>query len=250
MAELQLIASKTEQFLVFDGKLLHKNAFPKKGTITADHAVLVAGVVRANLTDAQCETIIDRMTKVKRVFKSRVEHYAQNLCVKNAQKIGMTLRSGGPVQTYTDILEELESNSTMRSFQNWFHIYYRDFDVRGSGKGEAEASIMNELKIRYKDGNVSGGCMGELFMDVLSKLLENVQKRSREKQGLHVTKSRPGKESLGDKRRVSGDYFIIRSDKKKNVIDWTPFNVSTPWCFLVLVKDSNECLFLAIGKAD
>jgi hypothetical protein len=225
MAELNQIASKSDPFPVFDGTKLHKNAFPKKGKITTDHAVLVAGVLRANLTDDQCNHIKDRMNKVKRVFKRRVEHHAQSMCVQNAIKAGMKVHGGGTVQTYSDILEVLESNCTMESFQNWYEIYYKDFDIKGTGKRDNEEIIMKDLKVRYNDGTTTEGCVGELLMEVMSKLLETIQKRSKDKQGLHLVKSRPGPET-STKRRVEGDYFIVSSDSQNKMIGWSAFNVS------------------------
>ena len=62
-------------------------------------------------------------------------------------------------------------------------------------------------------------------MEVMSKLLETIQKRSKDKQGLHLVKSRPGPET-STKRRVEGDYFIISSDSQNKMIGWSAFNVS------------------------
>jgi hypothetical protein len=225
MAELNQVASKSDAFPVYDGTKLHKNAFPKKGKITTDHAVLVAGVVRANLTDTQLNHIKERMNKVKKAFKRRIEHHAQSLCVRNAIEAGMKLRGGGTVQTYSDILEVLESNCTMESFQNWYAVYYKDFDIDATGKKDNEEIIMKDLKVQYQDGTVTEGCVGELLMEVMSKLLENIQKRSKDKQGLHVVKSRPGKEEEKKRRKV-GDYFIVRSDRQNKIVDWSAFNVS------------------------
>jgi hypothetical protein len=227
MADLHQIASPTEPFPVFTGKKLHKKAFPKKGKVFPDHAALVAGVLRADLSQSQLEHTIDRINKVKRVFKSRVEHYAKNLCLEKARKIGMKLSSdGGPVQTYNDILLELESNSKMESFQNWYKIFYEDYETKNGGKKDAERRIMEDLKIKYLDDTVSGGCVGDLLNEVIAKLVETMQKRSKEKQGIHLTKSRPEDKETGRTRRKDGDYFIIRSDSKKKMTDWYFFNVS------------------------
>jgi hypothetical protein len=232
MAELHQIASDTDLYPVFTtGKKLNKKAFPGKSKVTPDHAVLVAGVVRGDLTPSQLDHLMDRMNKVKRVFKSRVEHHAQNLCVQYARKIGMKIgKNGDPVQSYSDIVEELESNPKMESFQNWYSIYYEQFEKSSGGKKDAEYNIMSELKVRYHDNTMTGGCVGELLNEVISKLLETMQKRSKEKQGLRLTKSRPGAEKEKDgsarNRRTKGDYFIIRSDPSHKMIDWHFFNVS------------------------
>jgi hypothetical protein len=233
MAELHQIASNTDLVLVFDGRRLHKKAFTRKGSLTVDHAAVVAGVLVGDLQQTQAAHVIDRMQNVKRVFKSRVEHYAHNWCVENARKCLMRRsKDGGLVESYTEILTELESNPRMESFQNWYHIYYKDFEGKCNGKREGETRLMNDLNIVYHDYSLSGGCVGELLNEVMAKLLENLQKRSRDKQRLHLTKSRPGKE-LGNARRVSGDYFIIRSDGNGKNLGCDYYNVS----------DSDVCLF-------
>ena len=193
MAELHQIASTSDLYLVFDGRKLHKKAFSRKGKLTIDNAALVAGVLPAQLLPAHADHIIKRMVNVKKVFQSRVQHFAQNSCVENARKIGMIMRrDGGLVQSYTDIVEELESNCTMENFQNWYNIYYKEFEVKSNGKKDAETRIMQDLNIMYHDNTTNGGCVGKMLSEVLSKLLENIQKQSRDKQRLHLTKSRPG----------------------------------------------------------
>jgi hypothetical protein len=91
---------------------------------------------------------------------------------------------------------------------------------------EAEVRIMCDLQLTYPDNSQSGGCIGELLTEVMSKLLENLQKRSRDKQCLHLTKSRPGKDLNKNGRRNIGDYFIVRSDKNHKIIGWDNYNVS------------------------
>jgi hypothetical protein len=226
MADLNSVASSNDQYPVFDGKRLHKRAFKGKGKLNKDHAALVAGVVASELTESQTKHLLLRMEKVKKVFKSRLEHHAQTLCVDTARSNGMKMRGGGGlVQTYSDILEALESNPRMESFQNWYDIYYGQFEEKKTGKKEAESKIMMELNVKYHDNTTSGGCVAELLGEVMSKLLENVQKRSREKQRLHLTKSRPANEKK-EARRDTGDYFIIHTDPKGKERASYSFNVS------------------------
>jgi hypothetical protein len=66
MAELHQIASDTDLYPVFTtGKKLNKKAFPGKSKVTPDHAVLVAGVVRGDLTPSQLDHIMEGMEKEK-----------------------------------------------------------------------------------------------------------------------------------------------------------------------------------------
>jgi hypothetical protein len=242
MSELQAAASTSDPYLVFDGKRLHKKAFTRKGKLTDDHAVLLAGVLKGDINKTQIDVILSRMRAVKKAFSGRIQHYCHNWCVENARRIGMVMRvGGGPVQSYNDILEELESNPTMESFQRWYNIYYREWEVRSNGKKETEEKIMRELNVKYSDNTTSGGCIGELMGETVSKMLESVQKRSREKQQLHLTKSRPGKEN-GITRRMPGDYFIIRSDTSGKIIGWDSYNVSKgrPRADVVVLDDTHN----------
>ena len=61
MAEVQQCASK-DKVLVFDGQVLHKRAFPKKGKPSKKNAALVAGVLEDDLEDTEPDGIIKRMT--------------------------------------------------------------------------------------------------------------------------------------------------------------------------------------------
>jgi hypothetical protein len=123
-------------------------------------------------------------------------------------------------------VEELESNARMESFQNWYNIYYKEFEGKSNGKQQLEMWIMNQLKIKYHDNTMIGGCIGELLNDIISKLLENMQKRSKDNQRLHLTKSRPEKD-MHSNRRVVGDYYVIQSDHAGKPIGWASYNVST-----------------------
>jgi hypothetical protein len=223
MADLQQVTFPLDPYLTFDGKSLHKKAFGRRGKITEEDAAVVAGLVKDEFVQGEAERLIDRMVNLRSVFKRRIEHYAQQCCVDNARRIQMTNRDGSYVETYNHIMEELESNPRMSSFQNWYYIYYKDFEVKSSGKKDAESKIMNQLKIQYQDGSTTGGCVGELLNEVVSKLLENIQKRSRAKQQLHLTKSSP---RGGGSRRSNGTYYIIRSNGNGKMLEADEYNVS------------------------
>jgi hypothetical protein len=224
MADLQQITFPSDPYLTFDGKTLHKKAFGRRGKITDDDAAVVAGLVKDEFIPGESDRLIQRMVNIRSIFKRRIEHYAQLCCVENARRIQMTnSRDGSHVETYNHIMEELESNPRMSNFQNWYYIYYKDFEVKSSGKKDAESKIMKELKITYPDGSTTRGCIGELLNEVISKLLENIQKRSRAKQQLHLTKSSP---RGGGSRRSNGTYYIIRSNENGKMVDADEYNVS------------------------
>jgi hypothetical protein len=68
---------------------------------------------------------------------------------KNAIEIGMVIqKTGKKVKSYEEMVAELESNSTMQNFQNWYNICYRDTDFKMDGKALAEARIMKDLKLK------------------------------------------------------------------------------------------------------
>ena len=232
MAELANYVSTTERHLVFNGVKLHRKAFLRKGTPSKANAAVIAGVLESELSDADSQAITGRMVHVKKGFKGYVNHFITSWWVQNAIDLGMTVRgTGARVQSYEDLVQELESNSTMKSFQNWYNVCYKDTDVKRDGKAEAEAKIMKNLGIKYDDGSTSGGCVGELLSDQLNKQLEKIQTRSRNKQRLHLVKSRPavakaGKGRKPGARRVAGEYYIVCSDSKNNPLEWHSFNVS------------------------
>ena len=77
----------------------------------------------------------------------------------------------------------------------------------------------HELKIS-RQHKLCGGCVGELMTEVHSKLMEQIQKRSKQKQDLHLVKCRPirsaGAVDLDGTSRSTrqrlGDYYIARSN--------------------------------------
>jgi hypothetical protein len=233
MSELQAYASQ-DKFLVFDGKTIHKRAFRGKGKASPSEALLVAGKVSSEVSADEVQYIISRMRKVKQGFKYVVETYVENWWVQNAKKMGMvSLINGKMIDTYKDLVEELESNSKMESFQNWYNVCYKENEIKGHAKLEAEGDIMKGLNLTYHDNTVSKGCVLELVSEVMSKMLEQIQSKSRYKQGLHLTKSRPSKKleetnilSKGTIRRDNGCYYIIRSDRMGRFLDFESYNVS------------------------
>lgn len=191
MAELQQYASD-EKPLVFDGKLLHKRAFTRKGKPQPKDAALIAGVFENELDPTVAENIIARMAKVKKAFQGRVEHYVKNWWVENARSLGMKLvESGKEVETYEEMCRELESNPRMENFQNWYNICYKDTEIKSAGKREAESKILKSLKVQYHDKTMVDGCVGVMLAEVMSKQLEYIQTHARNKMCLHLVKSRP-----------------------------------------------------------
>ena len=176
------------------------------------------------------EKIKERMAFVKKGFQSFVNHHITSWWVENAIKIEMRVsETGKAVQSYDDMVKELESNSTMENFQNWYNVCYKDTDVKSAGKSEAEAKIMKDLGVKYHDNTTTGGCVGELLTEQICKQIEKIQNRSRNKQLLHLVKSRPPKsiqetEGMGRKhgaRRLAGEYFIVRSDSSGRPIEYS-----------------------------
>jgi hypothetical protein len=234
MSSLSLYASTTDKHLVFNGVRLHKKGFLRKGKPTRATAALVAGVLETELSLEDTEKIKERMAFVKKGFQSFVNHHITSWWVENAIKIEMRVsETGKAVQSYADMVKELESNSTMENFQNWYNVCYKDTDVKSAGKSEAEAKIMKELGVKYHDNTTTGGCVGELLTEQICKQIEKIQNRSRNKQLLHLVKSRPPKsiketEGMGRKhgaRRLAGEYFIVRSDSSGRPIEYSGYNV-------------------------
>jgi hypothetical protein len=230
-----------EKSLIFDGKTLHKQAFST--TVKQNHAgaALLAGVLEDKLATHDANYITQRMEKVKKAFQGRVSHAIKSSWVEAARKMGMTRQgSGAPVQSWEDLLQEMESNSCMDSFLNWYKICYSDNDPSGNNKRkECESALMRGLKIKYQDNATSGGCLGSLFQSETSNLLETIAKRSRSKQSLHIVKSRPtkGEEELEEGqtpqkgKRVVGDFYVVRSNPSNGkAISFRRFNVSK--CFV------------------
>jgi hypothetical protein len=232
MTELQKVAC-VDPYLIFDGKRLHKRAFPRKGKPTFKMAAMIAMKLEEEMDNETATYIMERMTKVKKAFRSKIEHYVTSLWIAQARSIGMKLTTtGAPVESWDDIVRELETNPRMESFQNWYNICYKDREIKAHGKQDTETNLLKELKIQYHDQSLGGGCVGELLAEVQSKLIEQIQTRSRNTQCLHLVKSRPSgkddlfkKTTMNEKRRGVGMYYIIRSDSKGKIIDYTDFNV-------------------------
>jgi hypothetical protein len=233
MAELQQYASDVKP-VVFDGKYLHKRAFTRKGKPQAKDAALIAGVHEEELEATVATSIMARMSKVKKGFQGKVEHYVKNWWVESARRLGMKIHATGKlVETYEEMTQELESNPKMESFQNWYNICYKDTEIKSSGKRDAETNILKELKVQYHDKTTVDGCVGVMLAEVMSKQLEYIQSRARTKMQLHLVKSRPsGRERegmlrVGGPRRGTGMYYIIESSKTGKMIDYNEYNVSS-----------------------
>jgi hypothetical protein len=243
MAELALYSNTTDKYLVFNGVRLHKKAFLRKGKPSRANAAVVAGVLEMDLSVEDAETVMNRMSYVRKGFQSYINHYITSWWVEKSINMGMKVsRTGKPIQSYDDMVQELESNNTMQNFQNWYFICYKDIDIKKGGKVDAEAKIMRDLSLTYHDGTTTGGCVGNLLSEQINKQIEKIQNRSRNKQLLHLVKSRPAtsiKEAQAMKRkqgvrRTAGEYFIVRSDPNGKPIEWSGYNVS---CRLI------NCLF-------
>ena len=71
-----------------------------------------------------------------------------------------------------------------------------------------------------------GGCIGDIFGDLISKYQEQVQTKSKSKQSLNLVKSFPGKDVNGRKsRRREADYYVIHTGKDGE-IQFRKLNVS------------------------
>jgi hypothetical protein len=237
MAELQMFAVAGDKYLVFDGKILHKQAFSNKVKQNHAGAALVAGVIGDKLPPGDSAYIIQRMEKVKKAFQGRISHIIKTSCLENAKKMGIKIGSNSTLlQTWDELLQELESNSKVESFVNWYNICYKENDTCGtSKKREGEACMMRDLKIKYQDNTNTGGCLGELFLAECSNLIETIVSRSRTKQNLHIVKSRPIKgeeeyvfgQSHQKGKRAVGDFYVVRSNPRDGkAVTYRKFNVS------------------------
>ena len=225
MSELQHLISLTDKHTLFNGKQLHKKAFISKGTHLASHAAVIAGAAQGSMKTEDVTYIIQRMEMLRKGFRERIRHFVTSSWVDNAIQMGLkSSKMNLPIMSYGDMLDELDSNPRVSNFQNWYNICYRDTDVKSQGREIAEKKCMESMNIKYTDGTNSGGCVGELITDVHGKLMEQLQKRSKQKQNLHLVKSRPSR-SLSIRRKL-GDYYVVRSDHSTGrMIDFIQYNV-------------------------
>lgn len=247
MAQLQIYALQNEKYKVFDGVVIHRNAWIKKGKVQKKHAAVVAGITEGQLKKDEADDLIKRMTNVKRGFAGWMNHHITTRWLEQATQIKLKNHiTNTPVETFQELLEELESNSRMESFVNWYNICYKEMDARHNVRNTAESRIMQELGLTYTGGGGStsgspttGGCVGDLMLEIQGKLMEQMNNRSKAKQGLHLVKSRPtfsnvNKETnanmdgtKGNSRWNIGDFYVVKSDGEGKPIDWKAFNVSS-----------------------
>jgi hypothetical protein len=241
MSQLQIYAIQGEKYKVFDGSFIHRNAWIKKKTVEKKHAAVVAGITEDQLKEEDANELMNRMTNLKKGFSGWMTHHVSTHWLENATRIGLknhvTMK---PVETFPDILNELESNPTMENFLNWYNICHKDMDGRHNVKHATEAAIMRELKLNYtacakKETPTTGGCIGDLLLEVQGKMIENLNARSRMKQGLHLVRSKPILNTdtqttdvltKGVSRRNTGDFYVVRSDTERGSYEKTAFNVS------------------------
>jgi hypothetical protein len=234
MADLQRVASQ-EKPLVWDGRRIHKRAFARKGLPTPGNVAVIAGCTVEELDPAVIDKVIKRMIEARGGFRKRLELFVRTWWLDNARKLSLKRESGRKIETVEDILDELEANPTMESFQKWYKIAYEDREGGNGGNRASELRFMKELGVSYNDGTQVGGCVGELMIEVFQNLVERLQTRSKEKQGLHLVKSRPnfmGAEPGVRGRRSKGSYYIVRSDHQGNWLEAIRYNVSRPWAGL------------------
>jgi len=233
MAELAMYAAPKEKYTVYDGARLAKRAWIRKGKLKKKDAAVVAGIPEDRLSNDEAEEIIKRMNYVKKGFASYMNHYITTWWLDNAKKIGLKDHvTGKAVVSFVDLLKELESNPRMESFVNWYKICYKDTDVKNNVRDGAEGRAMREMKLQYVDDSTTGGCVGDLMMEIQLKLTEQINNRSKGKQRLYLIRSKPPSplpEEAGgmrtSDRRSTGDFFIIRTDGKGKPISWKAFNV-------------------------
>ena len=235
MASLVMLAVPGEKYHVYDGRLLYKKAWVQKGKVKKIDAALLAGVKEDKLGKEDAEVIMRRMNDVKKGFSGWMQNYVTNWWVTNAKNIGLkNHQTNKPILTYAELMTELESNPRMESFVKWYIICYKDTDVKNNVRNGAEQDAMRELNLRYRVGDDTptntGGCVGDLMLEVQRKLMEQLNNRSRAKQGLHLVKSRP---TFDDKdkiknatRRNIADFYIVKSDSTGKAESWKHFNVS------------------------
>jgi hypothetical protein len=231
MASLVMYAVQNEKYPVYDGSRLFKKAWVTKGKVKKKDAALLAGVTDDKLGKEDAEAIMRRMNDVKTGFAGWMNTHVTTWWVQNAKDIGLVNHiTNRPVVTFSDVISELESNPRIESFVNWYRICYKDTDIKCNVRNGPEQEVMRKLNLRYHDDTTTGGCVGDLILEVQRKLMEQLNNRSRARQCLHLVKSRPHQDSK-DKiqnctRRNPGDFYIVRSDKEGKASDWKRFNVS------------------------
>jgi hypothetical protein len=231
MAQLQIYALQNEKYNVFNGSVLHRNSWIRKGKLQKKHAAVVAGITEQQLRDDEANDIMQRMTNVKRGFAGWMNHYVTTRWLEDARRIKLKNHATNkPVETFKDLLEELDSNPRMESFLNWYNICYKEMDARHNVRNAWEGQIMRELSLKYNDGSTIGGCVGDLLLETQGKLMEQLNNRSKAKQGLHLVKSRPTFKSdytiKPTTRRNIGDFYIVMSDLEGKSESCKQFNVS------------------------
>jgi hypothetical protein len=245
MADLQRVASQQKP-LVWDGRTIHKRAFARHGLPTPGNVAVITGCTVEELDAAVTDKVIKRMIEARVGFRKRIELFVTTWWLENARKLSMKKESGRKIETVDDVVDELESNPTMESFQKWYKIAYKDREGGNGGNRASEMRLMKELDVSYNDGTQVGGCVGELMIEVFSNFVERLQSRSKEKQGLHLVKSRPnflGREPGVGGRRKRGSYYIVRSDHQGNWLEATRYNVSRCCAGLrVMIGKLTRCL--------
>ena len=253
----------SDKYMIFNGKLLHKKAILRKGTPKPAHAALIAGTTEDKLGQKDADHIISRMKELRTNFRSRVVHHVKSRWVDSAINAKMKFsKTGVPVSSYDEMYKELISVPTMENFQHWYNIFYRCKDVKNSGWEDAESMFMDGMGIKYHDLTNNGGCIGELFSEEMGSLMESLAKGAKNKQGMHLVKSRPMKDPLDSagrrvpSRRNPGDYYLVRSEKgSTRVMGWWWYNVRSMsavlhFCYLANKFSQPILCFLCVEQAN
>ena len=201
----------------------------------------MAGLTEAQLRTEDAEVIMERMVSVKKGFVSWMNHTMTSRWVQNARDMKLkNHETKKEVVTFNDLMKELESNPRMESFVRWYDICCKDTDVKNNVRNGYEKEIMDKINLKYHDDSTSGGCVGDLILEVQGKIMEQINNRSRSKQGLHLVKSKPIFQKTGEKggmrtseRRNMGDFYIVRSDANGKAVSWKAFNVSEYVCWSI-----------------
>jgi hypothetical protein len=230
-AALLLVAIENEKFPVYDGTRLFKKAWIPKGKAQKQHAALLAGVTADKLSKDDADHILKRMHDVKKAFAGWMNSRVMTWWVENAKKDGLRNRkTGKPVTTFPELMEELESNQRMESFVTWYNICYKDTDMKVDVHNQREQDLMRELKLKYHDDTTVGGCVGDLILELQRKLTEQLNNRSKARQGLGLVKSRPTfddkKKKNAKDRRKEGDFYIVKCDEQGRNESYKGYNVS------------------------
>ena len=162
MLELMHVAVSGEKHPVYDGKTIHKEAFPAKGKGTPECAAFVAGIKVALMLPADTTHILGRMEKVKTAFHGRVSYHVNKNITQRAELMKMkSSATGKEITSMEELMNELARNKSMDNFQKWYAVYHKEIEGKGKWHHEEENALMNEMNLTYHDKTTVGGGVGK-----------------------------------------------------------------------------------------